>query len=77
MCVNDLWYLEYAFRVTQWYYHSIYIYIDVTLFMRIVTQGKRTYLPNPVSRNRVSKIIPKIYGVSIQVTRLVNGARGD
>lgn len=45
--------------------------------MRIVTQGKRTYLPNPVSRKRVSKIIPKIYGVSIQVTRLVNGARGD
>lgn len=45
--------------------------------MRIVTQGKRTYLSNPVSRNRVSKIIPKIYGVSIQVTRLVNGARGD
>lgn len=47
------------------------------LFMRIVTQGKRTYLPNPVSRNRVSKIIPKIYGLSLQVTRLVNGARGD
>lgn len=56
---------------------SLYINIDVTLFMRIVTQGKRTYSPNPVSRNRVSKIIPKIYGLSLQVTRLVNGARGD
>lgn len=75
MCVNDLLYSEYALRVTQWYLYSIYI--DVTLFIRIVTQGKRTYLSNPVSRNRVSKIIPKIYGVSIQVTRLVNGARGD
>lgn len=33
------------------YILSLFIYIDVTLFMRIVTQEKQPNLPNSLSRN--------------------------